>query len=366
MAFHEKFVVLRPDHEEKEYRPPPNEPELSLTSHLPEPPDAALRNPQLQAHVSQKPPLWRKRRFWLPTATLLLFAAIIGGTLGGLTRRKDASSKPAPTVLPSPAAASTVLSDTASTLTPTPSAASTVPSDTASTLTPTPSAASALFNSSLASVSWTDSDGVGYRRLYYQDSSGTIKESAWNSSAGNWYSSNEAIANTTSKSPLAACVAGPRLSPFQLNLYFLNARGELVELYTHDGQSWSSGGMSDENIVPSPHSDLAAIWASYDGVPCYSCGGADPHLIYQDSNDKLWVVNATASGYRYTKLAADPVPGSGLAMSLEWRSEGGPGLRLYYQKGADGLISADWEDWETGSGEFRAHEESIPAEADIH
>lgn len=124
--------------------------------------------------------------------------------------------------------------------------------------------------------------------------------------------------------------------------------------------------MSDENIVPSPHSDLAAIWASYDGVPCYSCGGADPHLIYQDSNDKLWVVNATASGYRYTKLAADPVPGSGLAMSLEWRSEGGPGLRLYYQKGADGLISADWEDWETGSGEFRAHEESIPAEADIH
>lgn len=135
----------------------------------------------------------------------------------------------------------------------------------------------------------------------------------------------------------------------QLNVYYVNAAGRLVELYTRDTQSWSSGSLSLESITPSLNSDLAAIWTAYDGAMCNNCGEHDLILAYEDTNDRLQVVNATSSGLRYRTLDADPIPGSGLAISLQWHSQGSPGLRLYYQKGEDGIFSVDWESQEQAS-----------------
>lgn len=141
----------------------------------------------------------------------------------------------------------------------------------------------------------------------------------------------------------------------QLNVYYVNPDGHLVELYTLDTKSWSSGSLSLESITPSLNSDLAAIWTAYDGAMCKSCGEHDLILAYENTNDKLQVVNATRSGLRYRTLDADPIPGSGLAISLQWHSEGSPGLRLYYQKGEDDMLSVDWESQEQASAPGKSH-----------
>ena len=285
--------------------------------------------------LARKRPWWKKKRFWLPLTALILIAAVVGGVAGGLSARKskDNSIKPSPspTGTPNP-----------------PSPVSTQPS------APT---SSATWNSSLASVAWADSEGVGYRRLYYQ-SAGTIKESAWNSSGGEWYSSNEALApNAKLNSPLAAAVVGPQQNNFQLNLYFVDAGGQVVEMYAKDAQSWSRGSISNQDIAPSVNSDLAAVWTAYDGDQCNNCGEYDLIFAYQDTNNKLQVINATSSGLKYATLDADPVPGSGLAMTISWHNEGRPGIRLYYQKGENDIVSIDWEGqyYSSTGGEFFRH-----------
>ncbi|KAL8893763.1 MAG: hypothetical protein Q9192_004948 [Flavoplaca navasiana] len=63
------------------------------------------------------------------------------------------------------------------------------------------------------------------------------------------------------------------------------------------------------------------------------------------------VVNKTQKGIRYNQWdEAIPVAGSGLAMNLHWMIDKAPELRLYYQKGADGVMSADWTDWQNDDG----------------
>ena len=127
---------------------------------------------------------WRRKRFWIPLVALLLIGAIVGGVVGGLSNRNDSPSNP-PSPSPSPRPASI----------------------------PAPPSPKPL-NSSLASVAWSDPRSLAYRRLYYQDAAGTIKESAWNSSGNEWYSSNENVAKAKLNSPIAASVAGNITWPF--------------------------------------------------------------------------------------------------------------------------------------------------------
>lgn len=127
-----------------------------------------------------------------------------------------------------------------------------------------------------------------------------------------------------------------------------------MELYTNDGQSWSSGSITSQDIAPSINSGLAAIWTAYDGAPCSDCTAYNLLLAFEDSNNKLQVVNITFSDIQYRALDADPISGSGLAINLEWHAEGSPGVRLYYQKGANSLQSVDWE---------TQYEESAPGES---
>lgn len=95
--------------------------------------------------------------------------------------------------------------------------------------------------------------------------------------------------------------------------------------------------------MPAPDSDLAATWTRHDGSACESCGEQTIVLAYEDSNNKLSVVNVTSSGPQWTTLDADPRPGSGLAVNLQWRNHVPAGIRLYYQRNEDDLVSIDWE-----------------------
>ncbi|KAL8729472.1 MAG: hypothetical protein Q9166_004720 [cf. Caloplaca sp. 2 TL-2023] len=129
----------------------------------------------------------------------------------------------------------------------------------------------------------------------------------------------------------------------QLNLYYLDLEGHVVERYTKDGESWEDGSLSNQDIIPSPNSDLAAIWTQTDQTACNKCGDQNALLAYQDSSYKIWVVNVTGPSPRLTMLEADPTPGTGLAFQSVWHEEGSPGIRIYYQKGADDLITIDYE-----------------------
>ncbi|KAL8674340.1 MAG: hypothetical protein Q9168_001269 [Polycauliona sp. 1 TL-2023] len=276
---------------------------------------------------SDSPPgstVWKKKRLWVPLANLVFLAAIVGGIMGGLLIHRDRPSREA----------SSSSSNSITQLIPQPS----------STAEAVPRPSAKPLNSSLASVAWMNSEGLNHRRLYYQDSVGTIKESAWNSSGDEWYSSNNALGKARPNSPLAAAVAGNQTWDFQLNLYYLDINGRLVELYTKDGSSWTPGSLSFAGIVPSPDSDLAATWAQHDEPACKTvCGGQYYILAYEDSNDELWVVNVTTSGPQWTTLDADPTPGSGLAVNLQWRNFAPAGIRLYYQRREYNLVSVDWE-----------------------
>lgn len=156
--------------------------------------------------------LWRKKRLWLPLATLVFLAAVVGGIAGGLLIHRDPASSqtsnepPSSTAESVPPKASPASSSTTTELVP-PKASSVVSSTRTTTTTLLQPSAKPL-NSSLASVAWKDNEGLEYRRLYYQDSAGKIKESAWNNSANGWSSSSKALAQGRQNSPLAAAVAG--------------------------------------------------------------------------------------------------------------------------------------------------------------
>lgn len=273
---------------------------------------------------------WKRKRFWIPLASLLLIGAIVGGIVGGLSARKDSSSdKGGSTSSPASTAAASPSS----------------PSSTSIPAQPTPKP----LNSSLASVAWSDHGTLGYRRLYYQDAAGTIKEVGWNSSGNEWYSSNEKLGSAKLGSPIAAAVAGNVTWPFQINLYYLDPEGQLVERYTNDGLSWQNGLLTNEFIIPSPNSAIAAIWSQTDHKYCDNCGQQTILTTYQDSNAKIRVINGTGASPPQTVLEADAVAGTGLAFQSVWHSSGSPGIRIYYQKGAGALMTVDYEDSEYGA-----------------
>ncbi|KAL8804888.1 MAG: hypothetical protein Q9182_002290 [Xanthomendoza sp. 2 TL-2023] len=312
MAFHESFGGRRaydeglpeaspyeglerhvPPSEEKEYHPLPNQlpPENVHLMH-PTSPGHDTDKSHASWHATQSeqnhPPSqgkrasWKRKRLWIPLAILLLIGAIVGGIVGGLSTRKSSSS---------------VSDKEDSKASPDSTAAS--PSKSTSTASPSNPAqpSSKPLNSSLASVAWSDHGNLRYRRLYYQDDVGTIKESAWNSSADRWYLSQENIAQAKSNTPIAAAVAG--------NL------------------TWS--------------------FTDHQNCKNNNCGMQTVLLAYQDSNNRIWIANATGSSPVLTRLEADPSPGTAITFQSVWHSTGSPGLRLYYVKGATDLIIVNHE-----------------------
>lgn len=72
-------------------------------------------------------------------------------------------------------------------------------------------------SSSLAAIAFNDTFGIMHHRVYYQDDTGIIKESSWNSSTNLWHVSNPAIGQAKMNTPLAAIVTGPPQYAFVSN-----------------------------------------------------------------------------------------------------------------------------------------------------
>lgn len=176
-----------PDHEEKEYN-------WQLNN---QPAFDAYGRPSgpKEQQTQRERGWWKRKRFWVPLALLLLIGPIVAGVVGGLSARGDSSD--------------TASSDSEAATSPS------SPGSTSSASVPAQTSPKPL-NSSLASVAWSGPGGLGlgHRRLYYQDDAGIVKESAWNSSSNEWYASNEDLGKAKKNSPIAAAVAGNITWPF--------------------------------------------------------------------------------------------------------------------------------------------------------
>ncbi|KAL9609190.1 MAG: hypothetical protein Q9167_006028 [Letrouitia subvulpina] len=307
--------------------------------------EAQLKKPRRGVFLS------RKKLLWISLASILLIGAIVGGVVGGLISRKDNSS-PKETSSASPDSAG---GSPTSSISPAPSPVS----------TSAQTSATNLFNSSLASVAWADNEGLNYRRLYYQDSTGTIKEMAWNNSGDSWYASQDDLVKAKEGSPIAAAVAGNTTWPFQINICFLDPNGHLVERFTKDGKIWKQGMIGSADVIPSPQTKIALLWTQTDHSQCNNdCGEQTILYAYQESNNRITVYNNTVKGPQLTSLDANPVPGSGIAFQQVWHSSGTPCVRLFYESGENKLCSVNFKSAEaTGdiadvAGKWTLHEES--------
>ncbi|KAL8787650.1 MAG: hypothetical protein Q9213_002081 [Squamulea squamosa] len=362
---------LPPD--DKQHHPPPdglhvNHPTFSGPDACSSYPYSHTTQPKLSPPEAQeKRAIWKRKRCWIPLVCLLLTGGVAGGFAGVLSTHKDTSGTGAiaggitggsstqrdtsgtGAIAGGFTGGSSTQKDSSGTGDSTASSVSTAALP-VSTVTVGPAQPSSkLLSSSLASVAWSSPDGLRSRRLYYQDDAGTVKESAWNSSADQWYLSNNNLANAKRTSPIAAAVAGNSTWPFQINVYYIDLQGHVVELVTQDGQSWKNGGLTDEDIIPAVDSDLAALWSQTDHNSCNKCGRQTRLLAYQDNDYKLWVSNFSGPHPVLTQLEAKPSSGTGLAFQSVWHSEGSPGIRLYYQMGTADLITIDYEDSNYGA-----------------
>ena len=276
----------------------------------------------------------RRRIFWITIAlSVLVIAAIIGGAVGG-TVSKHARKHVHST-------SSTLLANTSD----------------------VPSASQLLNSTSLSAVAWNDTTQTLQQRLYIQASDSNIWELSWNSAVQRWFTSSKAIAKAKPGSPLAAAVAykgrtnvsrGELTKPLgrpkltrtlqQLNLYFINDGGQLMQMNTTDYQTWDTNPVRTSTgtiAKPANDSSLAATWYKY--TVCADCS-YNAFVAYQDSdNGTFRVVNSSTSGdVQHVAIPGHPVSGSACTFDLEWRSTTRANIRLGYQMGSGQIASAAW------------------------
>ncbi|KAI9711792.1 MAG: hypothetical protein M1820_001937 [Bogoriella megaspora] len=168
----------------------------------------------------------RRRTFWISfgVAALVVIGAIAGGVAGGLsTRHSDSNAQTT-----SPASAS-------------PTSTMTAPSSTH---------AARYNNSGLAALQWKSDDGSSHYRVYYQDSSNAIKESAWDSGSSTWQI-HQVSGDSSSVKPATAiaAVAGYPHANLSYTLvktvYFMSPSNVLFE---RNGLSNDSSNWEDDNF----------------------------------------------------------------------------------------------------------------------
>lgn len=123
----------------------------------------------------------------------LIVAAATGGGVGGALAARKRKSGPTPTATSSPTTQGLVPTLTAN---------------------PSPKTRGPYANTGLAATHWTDLNGILHKRLYYQDNSAKIRESAWDSSTtfnAAWQieSTSDAVKPGT---PIAAAAGYPHAS----------------------------------------------------------------------------------------------------------------------------------------------------------
>ncbi|KAL8752935.1 MAG: hypothetical protein Q9184_005577 [Pyrenodesmia sp. 2 TL-2023] len=231
--------------------------------------------------------------------------AVIGGAVGGTMgrNRKDEPSPPSPIGASSEAA------------------------------TAVPSASRLLDATTLTSAAWNDTQGTLQQRLYVQDDDQMIRELSWNSSTSAWFTSNQSLVEAKFGSPLAATVTYKgRID--QLDLFYINPQGELMQMNTTNYREWDKNPVIGENGVIIK--------------PANSGSG------------KFNVVNASMSGdVHYIKVPGNPAAGSSSPFTHMWRSKIDAYIRMHYQLGSGQIASAAWN---STSNEWEAYETSKETE----
>ncbi|KAL8945601.1 MAG: hypothetical protein Q9222_007878, partial [Ikaeria aurantiellina] len=257
----------------------------------------------------------RRRTFWIIVAVaLVIIAAVIGGAVGGTVGKnnnkssKTSSENKPPDNSPAVLAADKLLESTA-----------------------------------LSTVAWNDTQDILQQRLYLQATDNKIWELSWNASNKHWFASNEAVALAKAGSPLAAAIDYDGPNP-QLNLYYLDNKGELILTNTTDYKTWDNNPVKTAegtNAKPANDSSLTAVW--YKNTQCVDCP-YNAFIAYQDSaSGKFNLVNTSTTGeVEYTTIPGNPTPGSGSSWSLRWRTPTLASLRLNYQLDSGQIAFAAW------------------------
>lgn len=214
---------------------------------------------------------------------VLVVGAAVGGAVAG---SRKTETKPSTTnSRPEPAANGSS--------TPVPG---TIPDVSNSTNPTTLSISNLLVNSKLATVNWTDSKNYQHHALFYQNRTGSLTLSLWDSENRTWailpvFVPGLQIDATLNGTAIAASVD----NNFQLNVYFYSVKQEIKEFYTKDQQArvWSKGSLTDHNAKGFPDSQLTAynqLCASHD-----CCNSTV--VLYQDPNQQLRYMNGSDKWY---------------------------------------------------------------------
>ncbi|KAL9622506.1 MAG: hypothetical protein Q9160_003182 [Pyrenula sp. 1 TL-2023] len=295
---------------------------------------AAAESPKFPAEIVRKPWYARRRNLLIIGLAILTLAVAAGVALGVVfgTRRK--TNSPESSDATSPASGTN-----------------------SSTTSAPPSVRS---DSSIAAVSFVDESNTMQYRVYFQDPDNNIRESSYNVSGGKWYLSNPSVVkNAKPGSPLAAASLAPndlaadkagfgqaqsKLTRPMTGIYYLDQSNKIHELLTRDdGATWRDGSITGQNIVADKNSRLSAAFHSLSS--CENCPNTRM-LVYQDANGGLQLVNGTVGGTETQtySLNTSAVDRTGLAMTLRWKADFIPGIRIYYQAKNGDAVGHWWEE----------------------
>ena len=264
----------------------------------------------LPEHYSEAGPSRRARWFggWsrktrllaLGLAALAVIGAVLGGVLGTVLPRRNTAATPSQ----EPAEPSGVLA-----------------------------------NSSLSAANWTDASNVAHRAVFFQDPSGALMASIWDSRNTTWTVVN-ITASVQRRAPRFAPAALPgtplaataRPGPV-LTLYYLAARDYVSEAYAADGvgAAWEVGGLT---YAP----EAAAARGSRLAALAQRCCGIVVAFAGADGGVRLANWTDGAGPWAFADAAPSADADAGLALAAYAETGMDPAwLRLYY--GAAGRLA---------------------------
>lgn len=298
---------------------------------------ATGEDPEFPTEVLKQQPFTRRRKVIIIGALCLLLAVAVGAALGAVfgTRRKSGSSRPSTDASSSPTTG-------------------TNPSTTS------PAVHSVRTDSSIAAVSFVDESNTMQYRLYFQDAGDGIRKSSYNASGGKWYLSNPSVAKDAKPgSPLAAASLAPNdlasdkagnglaksKPPGPITtIYYLDKSNVVHEIVTRDsGATWQNGSITERNIVANEGSRLSATFHSLS--TCENCPNTRL-MVYQSIDGQLQLLNGTIDGQESQSYALNTtaVKHTGLAVTLRWKADFIPGIRIYYQAQNGDAVAQWWEE----------------------
>lgn len=104
--------------------------------------------------------------------------------------------------------------------------------------------------------------------------------------------------------------------------------------------TFKPGPLTDLGRLTAENSKVAAVWHRHLG--CDTCSNT-LLLVYENSDGKLQFGNTTATGWTWSTLAANFIPGSSLSMNIKWQKNHPAGVRVYYQAENQYLSDLRWE-----------------------